>query len=120
MDITAESVWTNHNWQQNLSVSPKLVCNWQQALSGSPKSVRNWQQNLSVSQNWWNHSRICFPKCAIAAESISQNQYSIIAESVCQFQYVICNSKLHLVSFEGSFCFVFLTAMWTVSVLLLK
>jgi hypothetical protein len=51
------------NWQQNLSVSPKLVCNWQQALSGSPKSVRNWQQNLSVSQNW----------CAIVAESASQN-----------------------------------------------
>jgi hypothetical protein len=50
------------NWQQNLSVSPKLVCNSQQVLSVSPKSVCNWQQNLSVSQNW----------CAIVAESASQ------------------------------------------------
>jgi hypothetical protein len=109
------------NWQQKLSAFSKIGV---QLAAGfvcfSKISAQLAAESVCFSKLVCNRSRICFPKCAIAAESISQNQYSIIAESVCQFQYVICNSKLHLVSFYGSFCFVFLTAMWTVSVLLLK
>jgi len=102
VDITAESVWTNHNEQ----LAAESVCFSKigvQLAAGfvcfSKISVQLAAESVCFSKLVCNHSRICFPKCAIAAESISQNQYSIIAESVCQFQYVICNSKLHLVSF---------------------